>query len=261
MLSQFIQMQRKKRGLTQEYVASRIGVSRPTYVQIEQGDREITVTEAKKIADIFEMSLNDFLAERESSVVVHLEKGNAVPTNVSNIIRISVPQKNLEKFKEVLLYVLSKVGGKPNVGETVIYKLLYFIDFDFYEKYEEQLVGATYIKNYHGPTPVEFKTIIDEMIQKGEIVQVSGKYFNYDQRKYLPIRDADLTKLKDARELQHIDEVLARLGDKNATELSEYSHEDVPWIVAKEGKPLDYETVFYRTPKTSVRNYDDGNND
>ena len=99
------------------------------------------------------------------------------------------------------------------------------------------------------------------MIRNGEMVQVTGKYFNYPQRKYLAIREADLTKLKDARELRHIDEVLARLGDKNAIELSEYSHGDVPWIIAKDGRPLDYEAVFYRTPKTSVRNYDGGHND
>jgi len=30
---------------------------------------------------------------------------------------------------------------------TVLYKILYFIDFDYYEKYEEQLMGALYIKN------------------------------------------------------------------------------------------------------------------
>jgi uncharacterized phage-associated protein len=152
--------------------------------------------------------------------------------------------------------VLSKVGSKPNVGETVLYKLLYFIDFDFYEKYEQQLIGATYIKNHFGPTPVEFKVIVDDMIRKGELEKVSSKYFNHLQKKYMPVRKPDLTKLKDARELQHIDEVLSRLGDKNATELSEYSHEDVPWLVAEENKSLDYEAVFYRTPKTSVRNYD-----
>ena len=55
--------------------------------------------------------------------------------------------------------------------------------------------------------------------------------------------------------MRHIDEVIARLGDKNATELSEYSHEDVPWLIAEENQPLDYDAVFYRTHKTSVRNY------
>ena len=52
---------------------------------------------------------------------------------------------------------------------TVLYKLLYFIDFDYYEKFEEQLVGATYIKNHFGPTPVEFKKIVDTIKLKREL--------------------------------------------------------------------------------------------
>lgn len=257
MLGKFILEQRKKHNLTQDFLASKIGVSRPTYVQIEQGERDLTITEARKLADIFGIVFDDFVQGKDTSTTVEVKRGIKKIKEEKQEMRISVPQKNLQKFKEVLLYVLSKVGGKPNVGEAVVYKLLYFIDFDFYEKFEEQLVGATYIKNHYGPTPVEFKTIVDDMIKNGEVVKVEGKYFNYPQRKYLPIREPDLTKLKDARELRHIDEVIARLGDKNATELSEYSHEDTPWLVAKENQPLDYEAVFYRTPKTSVRNYDE----
>ncbi len=259
MLGKFILEQRKKLKLTQEFLASRIGVSRPTYVQIEQNERDLTISEAKKLADVFGMDFNDFIKGKESIAMPTMIKKDSKKTaeDKKQELRINIPQKNLEKFKEVLLYILSKVGSKPNVGEAVIYKLLYFIDFDFYEKYEEQLIGATYIKNHYGPTPVEFKSVVEDMIKKGEIVMVKEKYFNYPQRKYLPVRDPDLTKLKDARELRHIDDVIARLSDKNATEISNYSHEDTPWMIAKENQPLDYEAVFYRTPKTTVRNYDE----
>ncbi len=257
MLAAFIQQQRKKHNLSQEYLAAELGLSRPTYLQIEQGKRDLTLSEAQKLAAIFGISFEDFLAEKELALRVVLEKEKSEKNTKNKELRMSVPQKNLEKFQEVLLYILSKVGAKPNVGETVLYKLLYFIDFDFYEKFEEQLIGATYIKNHYGPTPVEFKTIIENMIKNGEIVKVSNHFFNYPQRKYLPVREPDLTKLKDARELRHIDEVLARLADKNATELSHYSHDDVPWLIAEDNKPLDYEAVFYRTPKTSVRNYNE----
>jgi len=257
MLGKFIQQLRKKYNLTQEFLASELGISRPTYLQIEQGERDLTIPEARKIADIFNIDFNSFLESKDSSPEVEIKKNKTKSKSESPGMRISVPQKNLDKFKEVLLYILSKVGGKPNVGETVLYKLLYFIDFDFYEKFEEQLIGATYMKNHYGPTPIEFRVIVDDMAKKGELVKVESKYFNHTQKKYLPVREPDLTKLKDARELRHIDEVLARLGDKNATELSEYSHEDVPWLVAKDNQPLNYEAVFYRTPKTSVRNYDE----
>jgi hypothetical protein len=34
--------------------------------------------------------------------------------NCENEMRISVPQKNIEKFKQVILYILTKIGAKSN---------------------------------------------------------------------------------------------------------------------------------------------------
>ena len=44
--------------------------------------------------------------------------------------------------------------------------------------------------------------------------------------------------------LQHIDDVLARLSDKNGKEIENYSHGDIPYLVTKDGEKIDYETVF-----------------
>ncbi len=253
MLSKFIQQQRKKNNLTQEFLALELGISRPTYVQTEQGERDLTITEAEKLASIFGIPFEDFLAGKAPKHRVIIEKESKKP---SAGLQIRVTQKNLEKFKQVLLYVLGKVGSKPNVGETVLHKLLYFIDFDYYEKFEENLMGATYIKNYHGPTSVELKDVIDNMCKNGEIEAVKSQYFKYEQKKYLPIKRSNLNVFS-AREIEHIDGVLARLADKNAKEIENYSHEDIPWKAAEEGKPLSYESVFYRDERYSVRNYDD----
>jgi hypothetical protein len=38
--------------------------------------------------------------------------------------------------------------------------------------------------------------------------------------------------------------------------LSELSHKDISRISAKDGKVIDYESVFYRTDATSVRKYE-----
>lgn len=254
MLAQFTRQQRKKHNFSQEYLSEKLGISRPTYVQIEEGERDVTVTEATKLAEIFGITLEDFLAHRESSEPKVIVEKEAAPQKQD--LQIRVTQKNLNKFKQVLLYVLEKVGSKPNVGETVLNKLLYFIDFDYYEKFEENLMGATYIKNHHGPTPVELKIIVDKMKKTGEIEEVKSKYFTRDQKKYLPRKRADLSVLT-GREIEHIDEVLARLADKNANEISEYSHHDIPWLIHKAGEALSYESVFYRDEKYSVRNYDD----
>ncbi len=77
MIEKFIQQQRTRHNMTQEYLASELSMSRPTYIQIERGKRELTVTEAKKLAVIFDMTLDDFLACRETKHKVILP-GNVV---------------------------------------------------------------------------------------------------------------------------------------------------------------------------------------
>lgn len=255
-IAEYMKELREKAGFTQDYVAKEIGVSRPTYIQIEKGERELTISEAKKLSLLFDISINDFLQARDAyEPEVVIEKPSKQSGRKTDI-RISVPQRNLKKFKEVLLYILEKVGAKPNIGETAIYKLLYFIDFDFYEKFEEQLIGATYIKNRYGPTPVEFKKIVQHMKENREIEQMKSNYFQYDQKKYLPLRQPDLSVLS-AKETAHIDDVLARLSGKSAKELSDYSHDDVPWKIHKQGEKISYESVFYRDYEHSVKSYED----
>ena len=243
---------REKAGMSQDALAQVMKLPRPAISQIESGARKTATDELVKFSQIFRVSLDDLL-NPGTQPDVHLQEGKEEKTSRPQM-RISVPQKNLQKFKEVLLYILNKVGAKENIGETVIYKLLYFIDFDFYEKYEEQLVGATYIKNKFGPTPVEFVKIVERMIKDGEIEKVKSEYFKLQQTKYLPRRKPALVKLT-GTELEVIDDVLNRLSDMNASQISAYSHGDVPWVTTSDGDAIEYESVFYRTPPYSVRAY------
>ncbi len=253
-IGQRIKKLREQLGVNQQKLAELLEVSRPAISQIENGERKISADELIKLSEIFNLSVESLLDLKKQTTVILTETKKR--KKMGHQIRINVPQKNLEKFKEVFLYILNKVGSKPNIGETVIYKLLYFIDFDYYEKYEEQLIGATYMKNHYGPTPVEFKKIADKMIKDEEIMKVKSSYFEYPQTKYLPLRKADLSKLK-ASEIEVIDNVFNRLSDMSANEISKYSHNDVPWLTTEDGKFIEYESVFYRTSPYLVREYNE----
>jgi transcriptional regulator with XRE-family HTH domain len=231
-----IRQLREQFNMSQEELARRLGMSRPTLVKIETGGRNVSMQEEQRILEIFDL-------------VKDSEKKDPD-------MRIDIPKKNLDKFKQVLLYILQKVGGKPNVGMAVLYKLLYFIDFDYYEKYEEQLMGLTYIKNHYGPTPKEFIKVVEQMKQNGELEEVQSKYFTYEQKKFIPVVPSDLSKIS-GQELAMIDDVLNRLSDKTATELSDYSHKDTPYLAADNGEALSYESVFYRDEEHSQREYAD----
>ncbi len=241
---------REQAGLSQEQLAVKLKLTRPAVSNLETDRRKLTPGELIGLAGLFDVSSDVLLGlEQEPEVVLPSDGGRK---KAIRGMRINVPQKNLAKFREVLLYILQRVGARPHVGETVIYKLLYFIDFDYYEKHEEQLIGATYIANRFGPTPVEFGKIVREMEKSGELHRLRGEHFNYPQRRYLPGRKPDLSVLN-GQELQLVDDVLKRLGDMNASQISAYSHNDVPWLGTPSGEPIPYEAVFYRQQPYSQR--------
>lgn len=243
-------------GLTQQEVADGIGVAKATYVKIENGDREPKLDEIRALGDLYQIdtvSLIDgasHVNEPTRTYEASAEKEEIMPREDVKL--------NSQKLRQVLLYISEQVGAKPNVGATVINKLLYFIDFDYYEKYGKSITGLSYIRNHYGPTAhmPTISSTIEQMEKAGELEVVETPYFKLKQKKYLPRQRADLTELN-AQELTHINAELDKLGDKSASELSDLSHLDMPWLATKPGEEIDYQLAMYRTKATSVREKDD----
>lgn len=164
-----------------------------------------------------------------------------------------------EKFKTVLHYFISQCGHQGNVGKTVLFKLLYFSDFNFYELYEESMTGESYQKLPYGPAPLknDFDTAISELQDENRIEHKKiyfsddGYQFRYSSLRKPPLNDLSLD------ELDVINKVLLKCSKMSANEISDYSHEDMPWQATDMKGIIDYELVFYRTPKLSVRKYDE----
>lgn len=245
---------RKMKGLSQEDLAKSVKISRPSLAQIELGNRSVDILELQKLSLVLGFSLDDFMSKDFSATQdVDLKEEKKAMKEEE---RISVPTLQINKFKNVLLYILERCAGKPNVGETVLYKLLYFSDFNYYELYEEHLTGAKYRKLPYGPVPQKLDTIIGQMIEKGQLQRVKTEYHGYPQTRYLPLEKANLTELK-ASEKEIIDRVIEQMSDWSAAAISNYSHKDMPWLASKEGEEINYELAFYRDAPFSVRNYGD----
>ncbi|MVN22873.1 type II toxin-antitoxin system antitoxin SocA domain-containing protein [Mucilaginibacter arboris] len=243
---------RKTKGLSQEDLAKSVKISRPSLAQIELGNRSVDVLELQQLAMILNFSLDDFMSEDftvNQDIAGHIETKSKKASE-----RVSVPTLQINKFKNVILYILERCAGKPNVGETVLYKLLYFSDFNYYELYEEHLTGASYRKLPYGPVPQKFDWIINQMIDQRKLQRVKTDYHGYPQTRYLPLEKADLTELK-ASEKEVIDRVIEQMSDWSAAAISAYSHQDLPWLASKEGEEINYELAFYRETPYTVRNY------
>lgn len=213
---------RKNAGLSQQEVAEKLGMARATYASLEVDRREPDLGELKAISQFYEIPMMELVAEEgddwpgvvsEPSVEYKSRKDPDI------IPRDTDSQTNPEKLREVLLYVLARVGAKPNVGETVLYKLLYLIDAGYSESHGRSITGVGYLHNRYGPMPTKaFADVVKQMEANGELEVVVTKHFNNTQKKYLPVVRTDLRSLS-ANELQHIDNTLTLYGDKTAEEL------------------------------------------
>ena len=254
LIGQRITELRKMKGLSQEDLAKSVKISRPSLAQIELGNRGVNVFELQQLSLVLSFSLDDFMSKNFS--VSQDVEGKAEAKSEKTDERISVPTLQVNKFKNVLLYILERCAGKPNVGETVLYKLLYFSDFNYYELYEEHLTGAKYRKLPYGPVPQKLDTIIGQMMEQGMIQRIKTAYYGKMQTRYIPLAKADMTELK-ASEKEVIDKVIEQMSDWSASAISNYSHKDMPWLASKEGEEINYELAFYRDAPFSVRNYGD----
>lgn len=253
-IGQRIAILRKRKGLSQEELAKKIGLSRPSLAQVEGGGRKLSVSELVKMSMALGFSLDVFVSEEFIK-----EKTYAIAEPEESVLeeeRVSIPSLQLPKFKQILLYILERCAGKPNVGETVLYKLLYFADFNYYELHEEHLTGATYRKLPYGPVPLRLDSVINEMIDEGELKRIKTDFHGYLQTRYLPLEKPDLKLLK-ASEKEVIDRVIEQFSDWSASAISAYSHKDMPWLASRDGEVINYELAFYRELPFSVRNYND----
>jgi transcriptional regulator with XRE-family HTH domain len=243
---------RKFKGISQEDLARSIKISRPSLAQIELGNRGINILEFQKLSQVLVFSFDDFLS---THFIENLEIPiKEEPKSIKMEARMPTPNLQVNKFKNILLYILERCAGKPNVGEPILYKLLYFSDFNHYELYEEHLTGAEYRKLPYGPVPQQMDLIIHQMINQGKLQRVKTEFQGNPQTRFLPLEKADLTQFR-ASEKEVIDRVLEQMSDWSDVAISNYAHKDMPWVASKDGETIDYELVFYREVPFSVRNY------
>ncbi|MDR0912282.1 MAG: SocA family protein [Methanobrevibacter sp.] len=159
---------------------------------------------------------------------------------------------NIEKMKEAIHYIIHQCGEKENVGKTVIYKLLYFSDFDYFELNEKSITNETYQKYPQDPVPIHFEEIKNELITENKITEeITQSYPGYSKYNYSSKTNPELKYLK-KDEIERINKVINKLSNKTAREISDYSHNDIPWRATKDYNNIKYEFVFYRNEPYTV---------
>jgi transcriptional regulator with XRE-family HTH domain len=243
---------RVRKGLSQNDLAKLLEMPRSSVAQMELGNRNVSVIELVSLSEILGFSIDKFLgaeyvAEENISLVEDPAPAILIP-------RDSTPKFKAAAFKNIILYILERCAGKPNIEETALGKLLYFCDFDHYEKYEEQLTGASYRKHCFGPVPQNQDIFLAKMLDSGQLFRLKTVYQGFPHIRFIPLVKPDLTQMR-AVEKETIDQAIDRFSEWPAVRLRDYSRLDLPWKATDEGEIINYELAFYREPPYSVRTY------
>ena len=219
---------RKKRGLSQEEVAHKIGVSRPTYINIEAGRKELTVSQVETLNREFGISFNEIIG------VVDDKEADILETT--------------EKYKQMILNMI-KYGADNDgkITKTKLAKLVYLADFICYYETMRPMSGVEYRKLPRGPVSDVYFRVLDEMDEDGQIViEQHGRAMMISMVE----KEASRSRLSE----NEID-LIKRLGEawrgKSTDEIVEFTHHQAPWEVCFDGEVLPY-SMFYQNEKDVI---------
>jgi len=215
--AKLIKDSRIKRGLSQLDLASRLGISRPSYIAIEQGKKDLTLGEFEKLSGVLAISFEE------------IESGEI---------------QNYEKYKQMILAFLRLDG---NITKTKLAKLLYFADFAWFYTNLKSMSGMQYRKIQYGPVADSYFRIIDEMFDRGEIdikQTKDGAMLISQTRSGAKI---DLSEINNG-EQKLMKKIEKKWESKKTSEIVDFTHKQLPYLYAQDNDIVSYGLFTQENP-------------
>lgn len=218
--SELITCLRNKMELSQEKVATELGMSRQSYMSVEKGEKDLTITEAEKLSQIFGITLPELLGGELS---------------------------DYEKYKQMILsYLRTDISEDGKVPKTKLAKLVYLADFAWYYENLKSMSGMSYRRNTYGPVPDMYFRAIDELEAEGKI-EVDRKG---DALLVSESRSSKREKLNkvSAPELKLINSISKKWKGKKTKDIVEFTHNQLPYKICSKDEIIPYELITQEDP-------------
>lgn len=213
----FIKSLRTKRGVSQSDLAKKLDISRPSYIAIEQGKRELTLGEFEKLSAVLGVSLEEL-------------EGGEVP--------------DYEKYRQMILAFLRL---NKRVTKTKLAKLLYFADFGWYYSHLQSMSGMQYRKIQYGPVADSYFRVIDEMSDNGEISieQTEDGAMLISQTRGGSKVPLSAIKADEKKFIEKIDE---KWKGKRTADIVSFTHKQLPFMFAEDNDIVSYDIFTQENP-------------
>lgn len=208
---------RQDRGFSQLYMAEKLNMSRPSYISIEQGKHELTISEFEKLAEVLGVSFEE-LGSGESP--------------------------NYEKYQQMILAFLRLEKKLPKIK---LAKLLYLADAAWYYNNLHSMSGLQYRKVQSGPVADAYFRIIDELYDHGQIEidqTADGVMLIAQTRAGAKKTLSEIT----SPESKLIKSISQKWTGKKTKELVEFTHNQLPYLCASENDIISLGLITQENP-------------
>jgi len=213
---------REQARLSQDEVAKKLEMSRPTYCRIEQGESEPTISQLRKLAEILGVSPESLFCDTGSN-------------ETDDFIE--------KKYNTILLNCV-KYGADPDgkITKTKLAKLAYLLDFAWFYKHLKPLTGLQYRRIAQGPVPDVFFRTIDELFENGAIViECKGASQMISVNEEAPALEKEVEIL--------LQKVCEKWRGRNTKEIVDFTHCQLPWAICRPGEIIPYELITQEDPE------------
>jgi len=208
---------RKNIGMSQASVARRLGMSRTSYIAVEQDKKDLTIVEAQNISDILGIELVDIIENKEYK---------------------------REKYKQMIFFFLRLFKkSHKSVPKTKLAKLLYLADFAYYYEQMVSMSGLRYRKIDYGPVPDDYFSLIEELDGGGEI---SVKHTNNKAQLISETRVGERISddMLSSEEKKLMRKIYKKWKSASTKEIVKFTHRQIPYEFADYKGFIPYELIL-----------------
>lgn len=147
------------------------------------------------------------------------------------------------KLGELILYVADKCAHDRYFGSTKLNKILFYSDFLAFKLLGEPITGTEYQRLEWGPAPKRLLPVLKSLEKAGSAVIKREMVIDHEQKRVVNLRAPDLSEFS-GKQIALVDRVIDVLRDHTNTEVSELSHLNFGWQVARDGETIPYSTIL-----------------
>ncbi len=212
---------RQAKGLNQSEIAAELGISRPTYVLMEQGEREPTLTQLYTLARLLGVDAGELCA---------------------NLPEAGAEIADYGKFKELVALCANLGSADGRVTKTKLSLLTYMADFAWHYRGSKPLTGQTYRYTTRGPVADDFLRAIDELYEaQAVVIQPEGTAL------VVASVEKPNSKLLNDAELALIEGVCAKWRAESTESILDFVRRRLEPKAGKAGQPIPYESILTET--------------